>query len=146
MKSQWIALLISLSVAPIAAAGEDPIQQRGELMEETREALKPLGAMVKGEREFDAETVSASFLVWKNVGAQYGTLFPEGSESGGGTEAKSTIWTDRAGFDRALADFNEAVDKAMAAQPGSVAELKPVLGGVTKTCKGCHDDYRVEDD
>ena len=146
MKNPVIVLMIALLGVPFAVAGEDPIQQREELMEETRDALKPLGAMAKGERDFDAEVVNASFAVWKRAGAQFGELFPEGSESGGGTEAKSTIWTDREGFDRALAEFNEAVDKAMAAQPGSVDELKPVLGGVTKTCKGCHDGYRVKDD
>ena len=146
MKKTLTFLLAGLMAPMMLVAGEDPIEVRDELMEDTREALKPLGAMAKGEKDFDAEVVSASFETWKHVGMKFGGLFPEGTETGGGTEAKSTIWTDREGFEQALAEFNEAVEAGIAAAPTSVGELKPVLGAVTKTCKGCHDGYRVKDD
>ena len=146
MKKTLMLLLAAMMAPQVLMAGEDPIELRDEIMEETREALKPLGAMAKGEKEFDAEIVKASFKTWKYTAETFGDLFPKGTETGGGTEAKSTIWSDRAGFDRALADFNEAVEAAIAAAPASVEELKPVLGAVTKTCKGCHDGYRVKDD
>ena len=41
MKNPVIVLMIALLGVPFAVAGEDPIQQREELMEETRDALKP---------------------------------------------------------------------------------------------------------
>jgi cytochrome c556 len=144
---KYLIVLMSLALIPATLhAGEDPIAKRQDTMEETRDALKPLGAMVKGERAFDAAVVESSFKTWKHTAMTVGDLFPVGSETGGDTEAKSTIWSDREGFDAALANFGEAVDTAIAADPKSVEELKPVLGGVTKACKGCHDDYRVEDD
>jgi cytochrome c556 len=127
-------------------AGDDPIAQREELMEETREAIKPLGAMAKGEREFDAAVVQASLQTFRHTAELFGGLFPEGTETGGGTEAKSTIWSDRAGFEQALADFSQAVDAGIAADPQSVEQLKPVLGSIGKTCKGCHDGYRIEEE
>jgi cytochrome c556 len=73
-------------------------------------------------------------------------LFPEGSEQGGDTEARETIWTDRDGFNQAFDNFAEAVATAQAADIQSLDALKPQLDGVLKTCKGCHDNYRVEKD
>ena len=143
-KTLWLFLAL---LAPVfAQAGDDPIEQREEVMEATRDAIKPLGAMVKGEKAFDAATVQASLETFRHTADTFGGLFPEGSETGGGTEAKSTIWSDRAGFNNALADFGQAVDMAMEANPQSVEELKPVLGSISKACKACHDGYRVDKD
>lgn len=142
-----VVFALTVLLTPIAGlAGDDPIAQREELMEDTRDAVKPMGAMVKGEAEFDAATVQTSLETLLKTADQFGALFPEGSESGGKTEAKSTIWTDRAGFNQALADFGQAVDAAIEANPQSVEALKPVFGDITKACKACHDDYRVKDE
>jgi cytochrome c556 len=128
-------------------AGEgDPIHERHEMMEDTRDALKPMAQMVKGERDFDAATVSQGLATMQHTAEHYGDLFPPGSETGGDTEAKPEIWTDRAGFEQALADYASAVDAVAAAAPQSLTELKPALGKITKTCKGCHDSYRLEDE
>jgi cytochrome c556 len=43
-----------------------------------------------------------------------------------------------------LATFNTKVDEAIDANPKSLDELKAVAGPVFKSCKGCHDGYRVE--
>ena len=139
-------LLIFLATSSILAIGEgtDPILERQELMEGTRDALKPMVGMVRGETDFDASVVTASLETFRHTAEQAGGLFPPGSETGHDTEARPEIWTDREGFDARLADFNAAVTAAIDAGPESLDELKPVLGDVTKTCKGCHDNYRVE--
>ncbi|MEJ8566376.1 c-type cytochrome [Elongatibacter sediminis] len=129
-----------------AAAEEAPQEIRHELMESVGDAAEPLGGMLKGEREFDAEVAMESLRTFQQAAAEFGDLFPEGSDTGYDTEARSTIWSDRAGFETALASFGEAVDTAIAAQPQSLDELKPVAGAVFKQCKGCHEDYRIEDD
>jgi cytochrome c556 len=76
----------------------------------------------------------------------FGGLFPPGSETGEGTEAAPAIWEDRAGFDKALVTWGDAVDAAIAANPQTVEETKPVAGPIFNACKGCHDDYRIEDE
>jgi cytochrome c556 len=60
--------------------------------------------------------------------------------------AAPAIWEDRAGFDKALATWSDAVDAAIAANPQTVEETKTVAGPVFNACKGCHDDYRIEDE
>jgi cytochrome c556 len=139
-------VLSSVFITGAALAGSDPIKARQHLMEETRDGAKVIGGMLKGEKPFDAEAAMAALKVWKKTATEAGDLFPEGSETGHDTEAKSTVWTDRAGFDEKMAIFNTKVDEAIAANPDSVEALKAAAGPVFQSCKGCHDGYRVEKD
>ena len=132
--------------APPAGADDDPIHERHELMEGVGEAAKPVGAMLRGQSDFDAATVAETLDVWAKAGSKFGDLFPEGTETGGGTEAAPAIWEDREGFEAALAQWRDAVDAASKADPQSLDAAKPVLGEVFNACKNCHDSYRIEDD
>jgi cytochrome c556 len=137
-------ILSSLFLAGVAVAGSDPIKTRQHLMEDTRDAAKVIGGMLKQEQAFDAEAAMAAFKVWKKTALEAGDLFPEGSETGHETEAKASIWTDRDGFNQKMADFNTQVDAAIAASPDSLDALKGAAGPVFKTCKACHEGYSVD--
>jgi cytochrome c556 len=139
-------VLAALGISSAALSDHDPRHTRQQLMKSVGKAAKPLGGMLKGEREFDAATVMESLEKWHSAQAAFGDLFPEGSETGMETEAAPAIWEDRAGFDAALADFRDATDAAIAANPQTLEDAKPVLGAVFKTCKGCHDTYRIDKD
>ena len=137
-------ILSSAFIAGTVFAGSDPIETRQQLMEDTRDGAKVIGGMLKGEKPFDAEAAMSALQVWKKTATDAGDLFPEGSETGHDTEAKSTIWSDREGFDEKMAIFNTEVDAAIAANPDSLDALKAAAGPVFQACKGCHDGYRVE--
>lgn len=139
------ALAFMLPLTALVASGTVQ-EQRHELMESAKDAAKPVGGMLKGEVAFDAAEAMDSFKTWADVAARTGDLFPEGSETGYGTEAKATIWTDREGFNRELAAFSEAVDAAIAANPQDLESLKAAAGPVFKACKSCHEGYRVDDE
>lgn len=142
-----LSAVVALSLtAPLAIAEDDPIHERHELMEAVGDAAKPVGAMLRGQSEFDAAVLMESLKVWKKVGGKFGDLFPEGTETGGGTEAAPAIWEDREGFNAALAEWREAVDAAIEANPDSLEAAKPVAGKVFNACKNCHDTYRIEDE
>lgn len=143
---KYLALCILALPLLAIADGHSPIEQRQQLMEQTRDALKPLIGMTRGQVDFDAATVSESLAVFAVTAEEAPALFPEGSDSGFDTEAKATIWTDRAGFDMAFVKFAAAVEEAQDANIDSLEALQPALQGVLKTCKGCHDDYRIEKD
>ena len=140
-----IACLSLLLPSLVAVAGDSPQELRHEMMEDVGGAAKTIGAMLKGEKAFDAQAANAALDVWAEAAWDFGKLFPEGSETGFDTEAKSTIWTDRASFDKALAEFKQQADAAVAANPQTLAELQPAAGAVFKTCKSCHEGYRVDD-
>ena len=148
MKRVFVTALALLACSPAVLLSEtaDPIAERQELMSNTREALKPMIGMIRGQADYDADVVMKGLEVMKHTAANAGELFPEGTETGGDTEAKATIWSDRAGFDKAMMDFNVAVDAAIAAAPQDVDAFKPVMNDIMGTCKGCHDGYRVDKD
>lgn len=140
------ALGCALAWATPAQAEDDPRELRHELMEEVGEGAKVIGGMLKGELEFDSQLAAQSLEVWRKSATEFGHLFPAGSETGGGTEAKMTIWTDREGFDALLAEYGEKVDAAILAAPQSLDELKAAANPIFQNCKKCHEEYRVEDE
>jgi len=138
--------LLTLIFSSLAFAGPGPIEKRQQLMEETRDASKVIGGMLRQKQPFDAAAAMASLKVWQYTAAKAGDLFPEGSGVGHDTEAKITIWTDRAGFDEKMAEFASTVDAAIAANPDNLEALNAAAGPVFNACKGCHEGYRVEKD
>ena len=141
----FLTALVTIIPATVALAAEVPQEVRHELMEDVGGAAKNIGKMLKGEAPFDAVLANQSLRTWADASATFGDLFPEGSESGYDTEAKATIWTDRAGFEEQLALFAEKANAAVAVNPQSLDELQPAAGAVFKTCKSCHESYRVDD-
>lgn len=140
------ALLTSVIFSSVAIADGDPILARQDLMDANKDAAKVIGGMLKEEQPFDAEAAMEALQTWKKSATEAGDLFPPGSDTGQDTEAKASIWTDRAGFDADMEEFNTAVDAAIAANPDTLEALKASAGPVFKTCKSCHEDYRVEKD
>lgn len=146
MKIRIICLAVLFGTVSVATAGDDPRHERHELMEDVGDAAKPVGSMLKGESDYSLDTVMESLRTFHDTAAVFGDLFPAGTETGMDTEAAPAIWEDRAGFEEALANFREAIQAAMAAKPETLEDAKPVLGAVFKTCKGCHDTYRIKDE
>jgi len=142
--SKVTGALAPLFFVSVAWAALSIQEERHELMETSKSAAKPIGEMLKGEREFDAVVVMESFGTWEHVAATAGSLFPPGSESGHDTRAKSTVWTDRAGFDQEMENFSTAVSLAIEADPQDLDALKAAAGPVFKSCKDCHEGYRTE--
>jgi cytochrome c556 len=143
--SRLVLATAIVAVTSISVADDsDPRHERHELMEDVRDAAKPVGQMFKGELEFDAEVVRSSLQTWHDASLVFGDLFPEGSETGMDTEAAPAIWEDRAGFDAALTKWRDAIEAAQAAAPMTLEDARATVGPVFKTCKGCHDGYRIE--
>ena len=72
-------------------------------------------------------------------------LFPAGSD-GGTTKALPTVWSDRAGFEKAAATLaTEAAKFADLAKAGDQPGFATQWGVVRNACSACHDKYRVAD-
>lgn len=140
MKKILLATIIASGFAATALAASNPAKDRQLLMKNVGAAVGVGGKMAKGEMEFNA---AAAQLVLKtfNAGAHgFGYLFPEGSETGEETEAAPAIWSDRAGFDAAIAKF--AADTT-----GTVTDLdsfKAEFGKATANCGSCHKAFRIK--
>jgi cytochrome c556 len=139
-------VVATVTIASLAIAADDPRLARQELMGNVGDAAKPIGEMLQGKRDFDAEGLMSSLVIIQDASTQIGELFPPGSETGEETEAAPAIWEDRAGFDAAIAVLSEAMGNAIAAAPATLDAAMPVIGPMFDACKGCHETYRLEDD
>ena len=71
-------------------------------------------------------------------------MFPDGTQEGHGTHALPAVWSDRAGFEKAAANFVAQAEKlkALAAandKDGFAAQYKET----TQACGACHRGYRA---
>lgn len=147
-KSSLLTGLSVLAAAAVVASGvavaQDAIAKRKEIMKGVGGATKASAAMVKGEAAFDAAKAKASMDTIATSWTEFAKLFPKGTETGGKTTAAPKIWTDFADFDSKGKKMAADAAKAAAAAGNGADAFKTAFGEVTKSCKGCHQDYRVK--
>ena len=111
--------------------------------------LGKLGAMVKGEMDYDADQakIAADNLV-AAASIRQDAMWPEGTAmEDAGMEGKT--WAKKAAWDTypEVANKHKALQEAAAkmaeAAGGGVDAIKAAIGGVGGSCKGCHDDFRA---
>ena len=134
-----IALFLGSSWSVLAS--EDPVESRKALMRANGAATQVSGGILRGNIPFDPAVANLALRAFDATATNYGDYFPEGSNTGD-TGALDTIWTDRAGFDAALAKFKTDVSNAIASKPGDIDAFKAAMGPVFGNCKGCHEKYK----
>lgn len=148
-----LALSFSACVAmPVMA--EEPfeaeIEARKAHMQVVKYNMGILGAMAKGKREYDAGLADA---VAKNLHAAATmnnmTMWPKGSDNSVAalaelTKSKPELWAE----DSEVGAKHEAWVEASAVMADSAGlgldSLKEAIGPLGKSCKGCHDAYKVK--
>lgn len=150
MRYLMAALILVSSSAVLGDPIEDAVKARQGFFTMLSANMGPLSGMVKGELDYD-EAIAA--MHGSNIEAlsQYGLQmhFPKGSstdELGEATGAKSEIWSNLEDFKQKLADFQKAAEGAGESVKGGKSNVGPVVQGLGKTCKSCHDEYRVKND
>ena len=142
------AILASLAwTAQADKATEKVIKARQSFMQVYSFNIGLLGAMAKGEAEYDAKlaTAAANNLV---AAAQMnnGAMWPQGSgidAYADKTSAKAEIWSSFPKVAERHAALTEAAVKLAAEAGNGLDAVKANLGAVGKGCKGCHDDFRA---
>ena len=138
-----MAAIAALSAVSVSAESHDPVAGRIAMMKANGAAAGAIGKMVQGETPFDAAVALQSITAMRDIAAGFGDMFPEGSETGPGSSANTTIWSDRAGFDAALAKYLTDTQAGVDAAPQSVEELGTAFGAIASNCRACHQTYRI---
>jgi cytochrome c556 len=126
------------------SGAEKAIEYRQSIMNIYAWNLKPMGKVVKGEVPFEA----GSFQRHARDLAAASQLhlfsgFPDDSDEGEDTDAKSEIWLDWENFEQKYQNFQEKVDALnTAAQSGELERIRPAFGSTAKSCKDCHKAFR----
>ncbi|NKB53385.1 MAG: cytochrome C556 [Rhizobiaceae bacterium] len=136
------AMMIAASLVFIgsAQAAGDAAKERQAVMKQNGAAIRALAQMAKGQTPFDAAAAQLAMRTMNTAALGFGYMFPEGSETGSKTRAAPAIWSDRAGFDAAVAKYIAATSVTISDLGG----LKAAMGAVGPNCGSCHKAYRTE--
>lgn len=139
--------IISLATASAVAQNfkpEDQIKHRQASMTVIGRSVGALNGMVRGDVPFNKDVAGKHADVIANLAAWVGPSFGPGTDKGLPTKADPKIWSESDKFKAAYDKFVTETGKLPAAS-ADLATLKTQFAEVGKTCKGCHDDYRMRD-
>jgi len=108
--------------------------------------MGPLGGMARGKVAFDAEKVAKHALRINQLSMMIADYTrTDTSAHKVKTEALDKIWQQPDNFLKRIKDLTLAsANLQKAALTGNESTIKKAIGGVGKTCGGCHDDFKVE--
>jgi cytochrome c556 len=138
-----LALVFAFGAVSISSAAPMSVaEKRSAFMKGIGGHMKALGAVAKGEAKADAGTVVHAMSL-QTLALAVQQMFPEGS-GGGTTRAKPEIWQEWDKFSAAADAMIDATPALVAAaQTGDAGAIGAALGGVGKTCGGCHKPFRA---
>lgn len=144
----FLTLLVAAQPAFAADRPEDVVEYRHVQMEAAAKHMKSTAKIVKGviDRKQDIAGHAASLHA---LSMAVGDLFPEGTDpkSVKKTEALPSVWERRSEFDAAVKAFETASQELVdAAAKGDDQAIKMAFGKVGKSCGGCHDDFKKDDE
>ena len=108
--------------------------------------MGPLGGMARGKIPFDAEKVGKHALRINQLSKMIEDYTRTNTSAHKvETEALDKIWSQPDDFTKRIKDLTAAsANLQKAALSGNEVLVKKAIGGVGKTCGGCHDDFKVE--
>jgi cytochrome c556 len=140
----------------LAAAGPSFAQMKPEEAIKFRQAgyafmawnMQRIKASLDGQ--YDKEEVTqAANAIQGIANASMGKLFLSGTDKGKGwhdTKVKPELFTDKEGVAKVGKDFHEAANEmAKVAATGDAVAVKAAFDKLNKSCKACHDGYRVKE-
>jgi cytochrome c556 len=144
MKALFLSIFVILTSTLSLYSAEQDIKNRQNAMQQVRESVKVLFPMAKGKTEYDDFVVISMLDQMLAAAKPYASYFPEQPEVGVSSEAAETIWTDRSGFEKALANFLTDIEVAVLAEPETLEDFKPLFADITSNCQSCHQVYRMK--
>ncbi|KQQ58528.1 MULTISPECIES: cytochrome c [Rhizobium/Agrobacterium group] len=142
MKLRTIAASIMigcLCAGAVSAAGE--MEKREGLMKGIGGAMGALGAIAKGEKPYDAETVKTAVTTISANAKAFPDQFPAGSEGGAAAPA---IWQNFADFKSKSEKLGSDADMVLAQLPTDQASVGAALKTLGADCSSCHQTYRLK--
>jgi cytochrome c556 len=95
------------------------------------------------------QVVAAANAIAAIANSGMGKLYLPGTDKGTGyheTKVKPELFTDKDGVGTVAKAFNGAANEmAKVAATGDAAAVKTAYGELGKTCKGCHEKFKVEE-
>ena len=140
-----LAFALSAGVAQTALAQAKPdvlVKQRQAVMTLQGKYFGQLGAMAQGKIPYNADTVAMNSAYLDALSRMPWDGFPASTKDIK-SRALPAIWSEPAKFKEATENFEKAVQALVkVSRGGDEAAQKQAIGAVSKTCGGCHDNFR----
>lgn len=145
-KLTLLSMAAVLTCLSLSAAAEvkpmDAVEYRQGIFKAFKWNFGPMGEMVKGKIEFDAERFNKNANRMVELSSMPWEGFIEGSYASS-TSALPEIATEQALFNEKIDAFQEAIaDLAEAAKSNDMKKIGPAFGQAGKSCKSCHDKFK----
>lgn len=150
--SMLICIGMLVTGSATAANIEKAIEARQGLMQVYSFNLSLVGDMAKGKTEYNPETAqNAANNLLAVAQMKNGAMWPKDSgtdnlEFGEMTRALPEIWTTYPEIGQRGADLISALEEFVQVAGKDSASMSAGLKAVGKGCKGCHKDFRAEED
>jgi len=138
-------LMMLAAVTLHAAEPEDIINYRQNMMKAIGGHTGAAGAIIQGKVDYKNQLADHARALQALTG-DIPALFPKDSDFGD-TKAKDGVWSNRAEFEKAAKDAKAKVAAfAKAVQGGNQQAIVASYKEMGEGCKGCHKDFRKEED
>ena len=139
-----IGLALGLGGGALAHQGATGIvKERMELMKGIAAQMKVLKPMVSGKAVYDPTIAAKAAKEIATHAANIKTSFPNGSNRHP-SEASPKIWTEWDKFEASAEALRTYAAALEANATNGAGNAKRLFGEMSKTCKGCHEGYRVK--
>lgn len=140
------APVVSAEVATSEKHAKTVVEFRQALLQLVRSNVGVLGAMAKGKVEYDTEVMLTNGERLEQLSLMMDDYFATDTRNFDvETAALDKIWTQQEDFDSKVDAMTEAARTLQAAaKSGDKGQYKAAIGGIFKTCKGCHDSYKAD--
>lgn len=137
------SLAVLAAVSAYAATPDEIIAQRRAGYKHIGEVFKGMKAAVESGADVAPLAAGAGDIVaWAK---QIPTMFPPGTETGGGTHALPPVWSDRPGFEALAGKLAvEAGKLQTVAASGDKAAFAAQFKATGAVCGECHRTYRAK--
>lgn len=124
----------------------ETVKRRQSVYKDMGAQMKPLAGMARGKTDIDASVVVQNAVNVKALGQQLPALFAVDTRGTSvETEADPKIWDNISDFSAKMDSMISAAAALEAAgRTGEADAIKKAIGGLGRTCKSCHDDYRTK--
>lgn len=127
--------------------GEDLVKYRQATYQVMSAQARVMGAMVKGDIDFDAKELHQRSMNLSNAAKLLPETYKLKTMAVGSSNVSPKAWADVEGVTEKGQDFANKLKVLNEATESGEIDLKgsrPLVANVLKSCKSCHDSYRKD--
>jgi cytochrome c556 len=155
MKKILISLTLAATLAtPLGFAKEASSEKqantavdfRKALLQLVRSNMGPLGAMAKGQIDYDADVMTTNSLRIGQLASMMGDYFElDTRKFPVKTDARDVVWEEMDDFKSKTQDLiNAAANLQEVALAKDESNYRKAIGDLGSTCKACHDKFKKD--